>query len=405
MDIAYRAITREEFPAYHRAAGFAFGFDATDEIDKLLADVTEFDRAITAFDGDDIVGTSGMISFVMNVPGGALPTAGLTFIAVRPTHRRRGILRGMMQRQFSQAHEREEPLSALYAAEAAIYPRFDYGHAVPHLRFEIDRRHASFLDQGSPSGSVRFVDVEAMKERGPAVYAAATRDRPGMMQRSAERWEIRMWDPEPWREGWTARRLAFYEEAGEALGYVMWRAKEKWDGDLPEGRILVVELMAATPDAYAALWRFVLDLDLTQKIETWGRPVDEPLPWLLKDPRRVQRKQQEGLWVALVDVPRALEARRYRTEGRLVMEVRDAFCEWNNGRYLLEGGPEGAVCSRTTATPDVVLSAADLGALYLGGQRAAPMAWVGRIDADPATAATIDAMFGWHRPPWCAEHF
>ena len=165
-------------------------------------------------------------------------------------------------------------------------------------------------------------------------------------------------------------------------------------------------LIAVTADAYAALWRHVLDVDLMARLSAEMRPVDEPLRFLLADSRQPKTRVEDGLWLRLVDVERALAGRRYAVDGRLVLRVRDDFCSWNDGRVELSGGPSHADCRRSEANPDLELNAADLAALYLGGNRFRTLFEAGRIqELRPGSIARADAMFATDRAPWCPSHF
>jgi predicted acetyltransferase len=126
---------------------------------------------------------------------------------------------------------------------------------------------------------------------------------------------------------------------------------------------------------------------------------------MLADPRRLVRRPYDSMWVRVVDVPAALESRRYSSEGRVVFDVRDEFCDWVAGRYELEGGPDGARCQRTDASADVTLSAAELGAAYLGGMRLSTMQAAGRVAGSRDAVARADAMLRWDPVPWCPEVF
>jgi predicted acetyltransferase len=166
----------------------------------------------------------------------------------------------------------------------------------------------------------------------------------------------------------------------------------------------VEELVALNEDAYASLWRLCFDTDLIGRVEGWKRPADDPIVHMLAEPRALQLKYRDGLWVRLVDLEPALEARRYGTEGRLVFEVRDAHCPWNEGRIELDGGPEGARCRPTGAEPDLVVDVADLGATYMGGVSFDVLARAGRVlEEEPGTLQRADAMFGWRPGPWTAH--
>lgn len=165
------------------------------------------------------------------------------------------------------------------------------------------------------------------------------------------------------------------------------------------------ELHAETPDAYADLWRFCFDVDLIRNIVARHRRPNEPLLHLMAEPGHLGLKVKDGLWVRLVDVPAAVAARRYAAEGTLVFELGDDFCPWNEGRYELAGGPDGAECRPTEAEPDVELRAEDLGAAYLGGVSFRDLARAGRVTAAPEALARADAMFEWDPAPWCPFMF
>jgi predicted acetyltransferase len=199
---------------------------------------------------------------------------------------------------------------------------------------------------------------------------------------------------------------ALYEENGRADGYVVYRTKHEWPEGAPEGVIEIQELVAATDSAYAGLWRYCIDHDLMTKVKAYAGPSFEPLLHMVEEPRRLKLRLGDGLWARTIDVARALEGRRYRTSGRLVFEVRDQFCPWNAGCYELEAGGAEALCRRTDAEPDLVFSASDLGAMYLGGTSAWSLARADRaVEATPGAVERADAMFGWTPPPWCPHHF
>src|SRR5260370_40294577 len=138
-----------------------------------------------------------------------------------------------------------------------------------------------------------------------------------------------------------------------------------WDASGPNGTLRLGMLIAATAEAYASLWRHVLDVDLMARVSAEMRPVDEPLRFLLADSRQPKTRIEDGLWLRLVDVAAALAGRRYAVEGRLGLRGRDEFCSWNDGPYELVGGPAGAECKPNTGTPDLPPDAPDPAALPL----------------------------------------
>ena len=168
----------------------------------------------------------------------------------------------------------------------------------------------------------------------------------------------------------------------------------------------VRELIAATPDATAALWRYVSDIDLMRTVTAPHQPPDTPLLHLLADPRAAGLSVSDNLWVRVVDVTGALAQRRYAVSDAVVLEVTDDTCPWNAGRYLLDGGPDGATCTRTDREADLALPVRELGALYLGGTRASALAGASRvIELTSGAVARADRLFGWSPLPACPEVF
>jgi predicted acetyltransferase len=198
-----------------------------------------------------------------------------------------------------------------------------------------------------------------------------------------------------------------YETDEGVEGHLAYRVKEAWDIRTGPGHTLQVEeLMATTRDAYAALWRYCFDADLIRTVEGWKRPVDESLLYMLANPRGLGVRVRDGTWLRLVEAPAALEGRAYGTEGRLVFDLHDGFCPWNEGRWELEAGPAGATYRSTTKEPDLVLGAGELASMYLGTVPAGALARAGRVEEITAGALGIaDAMFASDPAPWCPYIF
>ena len=405
MSLDIRAISPEEFPAYVKANSTAFGYEPVAERLEDAKTLLEFDRTLAAFEGDEIVGTTAIFSFDTTTPGGAVPTAGVTWVSVRPTHRRQGILTHIMRRQLDDVRERGEPIATLWASESVIYGRFGYGLAAEALDLEIEREHTRLERTAEAYGRCRLIDTEEALRSWPRVYERVLATSPGMYSRSETWWKHKTLSQFDFGRPVGARFLVQYEEDGEPLGYARYRVKGDSQLGIPNGSVIVQELMAATDGAYAALWQYLFGVDLVATVQGQLRRVDEPLLWMLADPRRLIRRRVDALWVRIVDVPAALEGRRYGAEGSVVFDVRDSFCPWVAGRYELEAGAEGARCRPSTAEPDVVLSAADLGAAYLGGVRLATLRRAGRVEGDAPALARADAMLSWDPLPWCPEVF
>ena len=407
MSYPIRAISRDEVGEFYRQMALGFGWDPAEGMAEGFAAFLESERTRCAFDGDDIVGTLATHSLELAVPGGVLATGGTTMVTVRSSHRRRGILRQMMSSHLDEVAGRGEPLAALWASESQIYERFGFGCASELCRIVVERAHSEFAETPEFSGRCRLLTPEEARRQLPAVYEKLWRGRPGHFARSPLWWEARHFSDPPWkREGGSALRFALYERDGEACGYLQYRQQAKSDeANLPRGRLHVVELQAEDAEASAALWHYALGVDLIEMVQAWNRPPDDPLFWLLADPRRVRRSLRDALWVRILDLPAALAGRRYAVEGRVTLQVSDALRPDNSGTYVLEGGPGGAECARGGGPPDLELDVAELGAALMGGSRLATLARAGRVRGAPEAVARADRFFAWDPPPWCPEIF
>ncbi len=409
MDSEIRPTTADEFDALVRLADVAFGNRPSDDEIASWRAQWEVDRSLAVYDGGRVVASAGAHSFELTLPGlTMLPVAGVTAVAVLPTHRRRGLLRALMRRQLADIRGRGEALAILTCSESSIYGRFGYGLATSVINVEIDRRHGGFARPWELAGRVSLIDHEAAMVALPTLYERARRLRPGALNRSPERWKLLLRNPAGPMDGGGPRFYVTYTaRSGQVDGAAYYRVQSRWEDGLPAGTLLLRELIALTPEAHAALWRYCLNVDLVQTVRATGRPVDEPLRWLLAEPRRLRTMAlYDDLWVRLVDIPLALAARRYATTGRLVLDVADPFCPENAGRYELEAGSEGAACRPTTAAADLALDVADLGAAYLGGVRFGTLAQAGRVtELTPEALAHADALFTSEPAPWCATPF
>ena len=407
MGYELRPIVAEELPAFAAADAAAFGWDMAPEDLDRIKNLLELDRTLATFDGPEIVSSTAIYSFEMTVPGGAsLPAAGVTWVSVKPTHRRRGILREMMRRQLSDVRERGESFAALWASESIIYGRFGYGLAAEGVEMRIDRAHAALRETPPRRGRTRLVTREEALKHWPAVYDRVRASRPGMYARPEHWWQYKvMPDPEHHPDGFTGSFFVQYEENGEVLGYARYRRKGEDVDGLPAGVLRIQEVVPVTDVARAELWDYLFGVDLVGRIEAWPWPADEPLFHMLADSRRLVRRIQDALWVRIVDPVTALSSRRYSTEGSVVIGVEDDFCPWVAGTYEVKGGPEGAQCKPSSKAPEIRLGAAELGAVYLGGTSLETLARAGRVDGTEAAIRRADAMFQWRPLPWGNEIF
>jgi len=384
-------------------------FPVASEIERERA-LWEPDRSIGAYDGSLLVGSAIGISFRMTVPGGIEPVFGVTGVAVRQTHRRRGILRSLMTRQLTGLHEAgREPVAVLGASESAIYGRYGYGCTAAESTFTLRAGESGFVPEAPADPGLRLrsaVPAEAVPELAK-VFDAWLGARPGAFARDEAWWSVLVSDPEYRRHGYGPLRCVLAEDASGPRGYALFATREADDEHgLPDGLLRVQEMFATDPAAYAAVCAHVLDRDLIRTVTVPGRPVDDPLLRLLADPRRTRARMTDGLWARLVDVDRALAARRYAAPAEAVIAVRDDVCPWNAGTWRLRVGTDGAECVRTDAEPDVTLPVAALGAAYFGGTRLLSYGEAGlATEHRPGALHALSAAFAWEPSPWSPTEF
>jgi predicted acetyltransferase len=408
MDFELRAVTEEEVPSFLRSSEAAFGVQVEDEALEVEGRLVEVDRSLAVLDGADIVATAGAYSFELTLPGEVLTrAAGVSYVGVLPTHRRLGLLRAMMRRQLDDVRARGEPLAVLTASEGGIYGRFGYGPATFVASYDNDRPSGL---RRAPDGTILLVSTEVAAEAFPTVYDEARRRRPGEVGRSRDWWDVFFHDSEGRRIGAGPLFFALRTRAGGELdGYVAYRYDRRAEGGSGDDAVVrVEELCAVSPTAYADLWAYVCDIDLTRAVHARARRLDEPLRWQLQDPRRLRLAwMQDHLWVRLVDLPAALEARRYPVAGSVVIQVDDAFCPWNEGRWRLDAGPSGCEARAVSGlSADLSLGVAELGSTLLGGLTFSELARGGRVMEEASgAAARTDAMFGTDPLPFCGTDF
>jgi predicted acetyltransferase len=391
------ALEEDDLGAFVASFDLTFGLTPSDAALERLRRVVEPDRFLAARAGDAIVGTAGSYAFELSLPGAApAGCAGVTLVSVRADHRRRGLLRRMMAQLLDDAAARDEPFAALWASEDAIYGRFGFGAAAPATRFEVSRAGARFRIDG-PVDEVELVDSGDAAIRFPAIYDAARRRRPVLFGRSPSWWRRDLDDPPERREGAGEKRFAVLGDRG----YAIHRLRPAWGQGGPEGTVEVQELVASDPAARAALWRFVVDTDLSHRTVAYRRPVDDPLPAMLEDPAQARPRADGPLYVRLVDLAAALTARRYLVDDEVVLEVDDPFRPDNAGRWLLRSEGGEVTCTRTDAAADLVLDAEALATVALGGTRVSTLAAAGRLVVrEPGVVLRADRLFATELAPW-----
>ena len=401
-----RPVDDSEWRRFAEATFLGFHEEPDDEEITWWRTVVRLDRTLAVFDGDRIVGTAESLLWTMTVPyASPVRCAAVTSVTVTPTHRRRGLLRAMMIRQLNDLHAAGEPTAALYASEAAIYPRFGYGIAATGFAVTVERDHAALRTTVDMANRVAYVDLEEATSRLPAIHDRALRDRPGVMSREPGMWrQATVFDAARMRQRFGPRQAVVVDDD---RGYVLYRMKPDPDDDVPPGgTVRVEELMAADAEAEAVLWSYIFGLDLMRYMEAANRPPDDPLRFLLVDPAREVRRFSSNLYIRIVDVVQALTARGYAAADRMAIAVEDSVCDWNDGCWLLETHPDGASCRRSDHAPDLRMNVTELASVYLGGVTASWLGAAGLIEErTPGALRRADRLFSAPLPPWNTTMF
>lgn len=412
-----------ESVAWMRAVHFGFHDErrSDDRVDKSI-ELQRIDRRVMtgvyqtgnvaahSLGADIPVATFGTMNKTLNIGfGRLLDTRLVTAVTVRTSHRRRGLLRRMMGEDLACAREQGIAMAALTASEASIYGRFGFGVATSEQSVKVETT-ARFRLNHTPVGSVEVADPKVLLELAPEVFDRVHRATPGSIGR--HEFYRQLASGSVTREGGEDPKVKValhYGPDGGVDGYVSY----KFAGWSSEPYTMeVVDLVAATGPAYLELWQYLAAIDLVDRVTWEEAPVDDPLRWALEDARCVEASAaRDMLWLRILDVKQALEARHYPAGGRLVLGVADAL-GLTGGTFVLEAeagsGVVTAAGDQTAAlnTPDLELDISALSALYLGGVSPVTLAASGRIlEHTPGAAFRAARMFAVERPPHCLTHF
>lgn len=359
---------------------------APGQITKLL----EPGRTVGAFAGGQLVGTADAVTSGLTLPGGAIVGhAAVTHIGVLPSFTRTGIATELIRHQLDDFSARGEVVATLRASEATIYERFGYGVASSSQTVEVQTARAALRPEVGTGGPVRLLDMGEAWDVLPRIYAAHRPLRPGTIDRPEVWWHsVRMRtesSPGP-------SYVAVHGDPGNETGFARYRPVDTEAWFVSDQRTIAVEdFFAPTPDAYLGLLRFLLGLDLIDRVVFWMMPVDDPLPWLLMDRRaaRVTAVRDET-WLRVVDAQAALTARRYAGDESVTIAVDDPLLPHNSASFAVTG--DGAEPTDRPARLHVGVEG--LAAVLLGGTawRSLAAAGLARTD-DPEAPAIADRLF------------
>jgi predicted acetyltransferase len=393
MGLELRVPTDDDWAGIGHLDGRTFGFNYTDEVLQTARRLIDLSRYRIVTDGAEIVGVAGSYAFDVALPGGAaVPMAGVTWVSVASTHRRRGVLTQLLEGCHADIDARGEPVATLYASESGIYERFGYGVATSTRTTTIATRTTSVQPRFRPQpGDVRFVAGDDAERIVRDLWWRGWRSRAGEVRRTEAHLQLQFE-----RRGKTEGKASNVHYLVHADGYAAYRISADWNDAFTQHEVSLVEMVALTSDARAALWHTLIEMDLVATITSRQLPIDEPLPYLLDNPRAVRTTNLiDGVWVNVRDVAVAFGARTYAIEDRLVVEA-------DGRRWAIEGGPDGGSVRGVRSRPDVITDAATLGALLYGGVRPSLLVAGRRLEArNDAALRRADLFFPTAVAPHC----
>ena len=393
-----------EFVAAMGAIGHYFGSEPTAEDAERDSTLLPYERMHAAFEDGRVVSAAAVFPFGMTVPGGVARCAGVSFVGVLPSHRRRGLLSRMMEAQLRDIRERDEPIAALWASEETIYGRYGYGLTGLGLHIDAERGAVAIRPELPREGYVRLVEHDEALRVFPRLYDRVARKRAGMIVRTRDWWETRRLDDTPdRRRGGGPLVRALLERDGRPIGYALYRLVQS--GSTPadwKKTVRVLEAFGVDRAATRDIWRFLLEIDWIDRVAAHGLPPDHPLPLLVDRVNKLNLTTWDALWVRLVDVRGALSARSF-ADGRTTIEVvGDRQFADNVGSWTVDDGS----VTRGRRRVDVRLPVESFGAVYLGGFTFARLVAAGLAEEGArGGVARADAVFGTRLAPWCPENF
>jgi len=390
---------------YGAIAAYVYAGRYGDTPDNLVSRSTHPDWILCAFVDGNMVATFATIPFTMRLNGRGVRVGGVSSVGTLPEFRRRGIMRDLLNRAIGDMKERGQTIAVLWASQAAIYQRYHFSQATQGLRYTLDPRDIRFAVGNRPRGHCQRHSPEEGFPIVRQLYIDFVAPRTGYLHRSRELWHNNTLAENP-GDG-PVHVAVYYDTQGQPRAYMVYTVRHERVADAARPQEMTIRDMAwLDQEAYLGLWEFVARHDLVGRVRVLHAPSDDPAQELFEEPRLLYPQPVEGIWMRMVDVAGALEARGYTTSGHLTLEVAgDERAPWNNGVFLLEASPEGARATRTQGEAQVRLHVKAMASLYSGFRSARELAGWGLLEGDHQGIESADRLFHTLYAPHCPDHF
>lgn len=406
MTTEYRFARPDDMLAIMRSQSLGFGASTAQAELEASVKTTSIKPAwrLCAFEEGEPVSQICIVPTTMYWHGKAIPASGVTDVFTHPGHRRRGHLRELMTRTYQRLRDEGRAVAILEASFAAIYQRFGWSVVYTSLMHDFDPRHLRFVDDVPVPGRVRVVMREQARAAIGSAYERFAAQRTLTLRRGDFEWARAL------RLNVTSAPpvlVAVYEEAGEALGYAIYRTEDRSDArpSDPGQRLIVLEWMWLTPSAHRGLIQFLASHDLVDSVRIGALPLDDPLWYHVQEPRALNTTAADGALARIVDVQEALSNRTYCATGRVLLGLEDRYAPWNSGVWELS--VDGAATMKSIhEEPQIRLTPRVLAMLACGYQSASTLARAGLLHAADAAALSVaQALFRTERVPVCLDHW
>jgi predicted acetyltransferase len=396
---------QDEMQAYARNVAYVFANNSENTMADELS-TTQPDWTTCAFVDGQLATTMGAFPFTVRLNGAPVHMGGVTAVGTLPQYRRKGLLRRVMRQGLETMRERNQSLAILWASMAAIYQRFGYGLAASQVTYTFDPRFAQLRQPHETSGRISLLNTDEAYLTIKQLYIQYATARNLHIHRAKALWDESALRPKNKEKVYVA---IYHNDDGEPRGYIVYRTKEgPHSGPGPDQVLSVADFAALDMDAYLALWEYIRGHDLVGKVEMSNVVgVDDPAPDLLLEPRMLNRRTSDAIWMRVVDAEQALPQRPYGDRGELVISLpADDMCPWNAGSYLMETDGRTTDVRRTDRRPDITVTPNALASLISGHSSATHLARAGLIEAlDERGLQTADRLFATTYAPHCPNSF
>jgi predicted acetyltransferase len=368
-----------------------FGRNSPETETRFLAE----GKPLGGFEDDILRGVVNGYDSTISLPGGRrVRHLAVTHVGVSPDATRRGIARRLIVEQLRRARTEGFVVAGLRASDPGIYGRYGYGVASWSARHELDLTRAE-LAIATPREGLRIVDA---RESFPLFRQIADAD-PAPRAATLSRWDG-WWAMQEYRtiHGTTPHHAVVIGPEGNERGYLRFHIEPSDNWFTSSRRTVIIDdLVTHDAEAWRGLIGHLFTQDILHRAIFPSRPVDDPLPLLLRNPRTLEISgQRDESWIRPLDLEALLSTRRFGGTRQVMVAVEDDLFPDNAAVWSL--GPQDA--ERSSERPEARVAIAELATLIFGAQQASLLAASGRIQAvSVEVTEELDRIFATsHRP-------